>query len=237
MSNKILTLRHMPGERDDRVSRWLKDQGYEITPSNPAHGVPMPEDDSDFAAMVIYGGVQSVNDTSLDYLNLERKVIDRWLQDDRPVLGLCLGGQLIAQVLGATVANHADGLHEVGYVPIESLDRDFMSESMYQYQWHNEGFQIPEGAVKLARGANYDNQAYRYGSNTYGFQFHPEVTADLVRVWNSEVDPVKLDVPGADPQEKQFADADYYDPAVDNWTRGFLKTWTSRFASNLNSTQ
>lgn len=229
-SPKILTLRHMPGERDDRVSRWLKDRGYEIKACNPAHGVAMPDDDADCAAMVIYGGVQSVNDSSLGYLDDERRVLERWLKDDRPVLGLCLGGQLIAQVLGAKVGHHPKGLHEVGYVSIEPVDTDFMSEPMFQYQWHNEGFEVPLDAVKLARGSVYDNQAYRYGSNTYGFQFHPEVTTELVGIWNSEVEQVKRDNPGADPVDKQLLDSARYDPAVNDWTCQFLQRWTDRFA-------
>jgi len=222
----------MPGERDDRVSRWLKDQGYEIVRSNPAHGVAMPDDDSDCAAMVIYGGVQSVNDTSLDYLAGEREVLDRWLADDRPMLGLCLGGQLIAQVLGARVGHHDEGRHEVGYVPVRPVDTAFMPDTMYQYQWHNEGFEIPTGAQALAHGDIFENQAYRYGTNTFGFQFHPEVTTELVGIWNSEVESEsgKLKAPGVDSVEKQLDDSGQYDAAVDRWTRGFLQQWSDGFA-------
>lgn len=221
----------MPGERDDRVSRWLKTAGYDLVRANPAHGIAMPDDDDDCAAMVIYGGVQSVNDTSLDYLDGEREVLARWLADDRPILGLCLGGQLIAQVLGARVSHHPEGRHEVGYVPIRPIDNSFMPKSMHQYQWHNEGFEVPDAAQALATGDVYQNQAYRFGSNTYGFQFHPEVTTELVGIWNAEVvaESGKLDAPGADSVEKQLDDSRRYDAAVDDWTQGFLQRWCNGF--------
>lgn len=233
-SKKVLALRHMPGDRDDRVSRWLKNNGYEITLINPAHGVPLPDDDSEYCAMVIYGGVQSVNDGSLAYMNDERDMISRWLSDDRPMLGLCLGGQLIAQVLGAEVSRHRDGREEVGYVRItpEANAEEFMVAPTFMYQWHNEGFDLPAGAQRLARGEHFDNQAYFYASNTYGFQFHPEVTQQLVEIWNAEV--AASDKPkqglGVDAVEVQLADAGRYDPGVNDWAADFLRSWTSRFS-------
>ena len=92
------------------------------------------------------------------------------------------------------------------------------------YQWHKEGFDVPDGAELLARGPTFPNQAYRYGRNAYGIQFHPEVTAKVLLRWIEEAGHM-LDEPGAHAAARQRADAARYDQPMVQWLDGFFDTW------------
>ena len=83
-------------------------------------------------------------------------------------------------------AHHQDGVVEIGYYAVTPTEegRDLFPDSLHVYHWHEEGFDLPEGASLLARGGNaFPNQAFRWRSSAYGFQFHPEVTANSARGW------------------------------------------------------
>ncbi|MBO6825052.1 MAG: hypothetical protein JJ879_02530, partial [Sneathiella sp.] len=89
-----------------------------------------------------------------------------------------------------------------------------------------EGFDLPRGGVLLARGDAFPNQAYRYGTNAYGIQFHPEVTEAMNRKWLRKASHM-LSEPGAQPAEAQIRDRMRHDGEMDKWCRNFLTHWTS----------
>lgn len=224
--HRILCVYHAT-QRDDRVSRMLSRRGFELDWVNPVRGEALPDDGGRYLGAVVYGGEQSVNDDT-DQMREERRWIGRWLADERPCLGLCLGAQLIARALGAQVSRHPRGLLENGYTRVQpeaGAGVPFVAP-MYVFQWHNEGFDIPPGCERLARGARFENQAFRYAPHIVGLQFHPEVTPAIMYQWFREGGHMLTD-PGALNAEAQLRDARVFEPVIEAWTDSFLEQWIS----------
>ncbi len=95
---------------------------------------------------------------------------------------------------------------------------------MHVYQWHNEGFDLPRGAERLAVGPTFPNQAMRLGPRVYGLQFHAETTVDIFTRWMAEASHM-LEEPGAHPRERQLADARRHDETLARWLDGFMSGW------------
>jgi len=144
------------------------------------------------SAIIVLGGAMGVHDTDRHpFLAGVKSFIRAALEREVPFLGICLGGQLLADVLGARVtANSPYG--EKGTLPVTltgagavdplfaGLDRQFVS-----FQWHNDSFAIPVGAVHLASSPACPNQAFRIGTSAFGTQFHPEMNRQIVAEWSS----------------------------------------------------
>ena len=153
------------------------------SPTNPA---PVNEAD----ALIFMGGSMSANDDSL-FITREIEYIRGAVSGGKPVLGVCLGAQLIAKALGARVyANH---VKEAGWAPVTFADaarRDAlftgMAEDEVIFHWHGETFDLPSGAELLASSAACRNQAFRVGDRIYGLQFHLEVTPAMIVEWCRE---------------------------------------------------
>lgn len=227
VSRRVVLVDHPVGKRDDRASRMIAERGFAVEWCNPGRGESLPEPDGGVAAAVIYGGAENLSEIhERCYLHEEMDWIGRCLADGLPVLGICLGAQLMARALGAEVRKHPEGLHEIGYYPIAPTAEggDFMPAPMYVYHWHQEGFEMPAGAVRLAAGEAFENQAFRYGERAYGLQFHPEVTPDVFGRWITEAGHM-LESPGAHPAERQRRDSARYDAPMRDWFEGFLDRW------------
>ncbi len=122
------------------------------------------------------------------HLRTEMGLIEQALKDDKPVLGICLGAQLLAHVLGAPVTKHHRS--EIGWYQLDTTEHGRndavlapLGASTPVFQWHGYTFAIPRTAHHLARTESCENQAFRYGDNAYGFQFHLEVDAPLIGRW------------------------------------------------------
>jgi GMP synthase (glutamine-hydrolysing) len=222
----IILIDHPVGKRDDRASQLLKARGYRIEWVRVADGERPPAPSAQHAGAIIYGGPESVNDLDqYPYLREEMVWIESWLAAERPFLGICLGGQMLAQVLGAPVSRHPAGLHEIGYVEIKPTTTcGFLPRPLNVYHWHNEGFALPAAAKLLAEGPTFPNQAFRYGEMAYGIQFHPEVSVSVMQRWISEAGHM-LKEPGAQPAEDQLAQAETHDAAMAAWLEGFFDHW------------
>jgi GMP synthase (glutamine-hydrolysing) len=210
--------------RDDRVARHLSGRGFALQWCNPSLGDALPGQLADYAAVVVYGGTQSVHDAEREaYMRAELDWIARWVAGDRPYLGLCLGAQLLARALGAAVGRHPEGLHEVGFVQVEPTDegRRFFPGPLHVYQWHYEGFAVPDGGALLATGSVYPNQAFRAGERAFGLQFHPEATAQMRGEW-LDASAHMLNAPGAHGRPRQEADAMRYEQPMEDWLLAFI---------------
>ncbi|HLS69689.1 MAG TPA: gamma-glutamyl-gamma-aminobutyrate hydrolase family protein [Kiloniellales bacterium] len=225
MRGKILLVRHMPNARVDRVARELAERDFELETVNVAEGQALPPQEA-FDAAVIYGGAQMVEQASeLNYLRDELKWIENWLRTDKPLLGICLGSQLLAHTLGGSVGPHKEGLSEIGFYPVTPTEagRTLIPQDLMVYHWHLQGFEAPRSAELLATGQTFENQAFRYG-RAYGLQFHPEITSDIQKSWLEEASHM-LDHPGAHTREQQLADARRHLTGLGQWLAAFLDHW------------
>jgi len=144
------------------------------------------------AGVIVLGGAMGANDEeSHPFLHGVKGFIALCLEKQVPFLGICLGGQLLADVAGGRVTSRTCG--ELGTLPLHltgagELDPLFagLPSPFYSFQWHNDSFTIPPGAVHLAGSPVCPHQAFRCG-NAYGLQFHPEVTGTIVATWAREI--------------------------------------------------
>lgn len=146
------------------------------------------------SAVIVLGGSMCVHDTvKHSFLVNVKDYIRIVLTAGKPYLGICLGGQLLADVAGAKVSSNLHG--EIGMRTVtlgskgleDTLFRS-VSKQFVTFQWHNDSFAIPEGAIHLAGSDVCPNQAFRCGENAYGLQFHPEVNERIVNGWCNEFD-------------------------------------------------
>lgn len=232
----VLMIRHMRARSRDRVASGLTRRGLLVEWCCPAEGQSLPPADPErFAAVVVYGGAQSANDDS-HYIPAEIRWIEQWLKYEAPLFGICLGGQLLARALGGTVGPHPDDVHEIGYHPIRPTPAagGFLAADLHVYQWHGEGFTVPDGSTLLAAGDAFPNQAFRFQRAIYGIQFHPEVTPDIVRKWFDEAGD-HLDRKGAHSITRQLADMERFDMDSRDWLEQFLDRWITEWSERASA--
>ncbi len=226
MSRKVLVVVHQEKSTPGRVGEFLTARGYELDRRCPMMGDPLPTDLSQYAASVVFGGPMSANDDHLPGIRAELDWLEKYaIPSGRPLLGICLGGQQIARVLGARVGRHCDGLVEIGYYEVTPTESggDFLECPTVFYQWHTETFEIPDDAVHLAHNENFAGQAFRYDGCTYAVEFHPEMTREMVDSWcQSEGGSPKLGMPGAQPHEAHLEGYARFAAETDRWLGRFL---------------
>ena len=222
----VLLIKHSQNWSGDRCSAWFAKNGYDIRWCYPADGEDLP-DPHHYTAAVVYGGRNSVNDPEA-WIAKELDWLSRCLKSNCRYLGICFGGQLLAKLLGGTVAPHTDQITEVGFTRIEPTahaDSFFLPEAMQLFQWHKEGFTLPQSTVALATGEVFPNQAFKYDDKHFGLQFHPEVNHTVARRWFELND--DYDKPGLDQasRDRQLEYALKHDAHIDTWFWNFLQHW------------
>jgi GMP synthase (glutamine-hydrolysing) len=191
----------------------------------PFKGETLPAPGPDVAGSVVYGGPFNVfEEDKHPFLHDEAAWIRACMAQDIPLLGLCQGAQQIARVLGAHVGPYDSPVHEFGYYPISPTaeGRDFLPDTLHMTQAHFHTFAIPPGAVHLASSPLYPNQAFRHGERTYAFQFHPEVTIEGFRRWQSNAW-AAFGQPGAQTRAEQDALMAEHDARQADWFYAFLR--------------
>jgi len=225
---KVAVVVHQEHSRPGRVGALLEKRGYQLHRLCPNLGCDLPEDRSDYAGVVIFGGPMSANDCStLAGIKRELEWIPRVVEAGVPYLGLCLGAQLLTRALGGSVGPHPQGHVEAGYVRIDPTEqgRPWIGvKPLWVYQFHREGMEIPGCCELLARGEHYQVQAFRYAQSAFGFQFHPEVTLEMKRTWTMKA-AERLKQPGAQQRGVHLSMHALYDPPLSRWIDGFLDRW------------
>ena len=225
MTQKIILVEHHDEPRDDLASTFLPKLGFSLECCQPFAGQSLPDVEEDTAGIVITGGAANVDQMDqYPYLRDEAQWIEQCLGKDIPTLGLCLGSQLLAHVLGAPVEPHDDGAQEFGLYEIKATDdeRQFVPDNFFAVQFHSRGFEVPEGAELLAAGDIFPNQAFRYGDNVLGTQFHPECTLDILRRWQA-LDVAPWQAPGVQAREEQDRLAASHLKNVELWFEKLLR--------------
>jgi GMP synthase (glutamine-hydrolysing) len=205
--NMIHALYHVPSETLGLIKTCLDKRGLPVA-EHQVYENQVPSYSSSMSALIVMGGPMNVDETHLyPFLNAEVKLITQVLQARRPVLGICLGAQLLAKVLGSRV--YPNRVREVGWYPVELLpeagnDRLFskVPRTFDVLHWHGDTFDLPEGATHLARSDRCVNQAFRWGSSVWGLQFHLEVTPEMIDDWVQGEDSISyIRGAGEDPEE------------------------------------
>ena len=226
MTPPVLIVLHQEQSTSGRVGHYFHARGIPLDIRRPRFGDPLPDTLAAHSGAVIFGGPMSVNDPD-DYIRAEIDWIKVPLVENKPFLGICLGAQMLARHLGATVGFHPEGKTEIGYYPIwiTPAGRSVMETwPEFVYQWHREGFDLPAGVELLAEGETFKVQAFRHGRMAYGIQFHAEVTHAMMCRWTTQGH-ARLALPGAKPRNQHFADRPVYDLAIRTWLWDFLDRW------------
>jgi GMP synthase (glutamine-hydrolysing) len=225
MTQPLLIVLHQENSTPGRVGHALKQRGFRLDIRRPRYGDALPPTLAEHAGAIIFGGPMSANDAE-DFVRREIDWIAVPLREKKPMLGICLGAQMLARHLGSKVYPHPQGHAEVGYYPIRptALGRSICDPwPDHVYQWHREGFDLPAGAELIAEGDAFPTQAFRYEGG-YALQFHPDVTHATMCRWTTRGHE-RLAMPGAKPRAAHFADRAVHDPAGRAWLEAFLNHW------------
>lgn len=171
---RIHVLQHSEGTPPGTVIDWAKAKGHALNIVKLHAGEPLPRvDETDW--VIVLGGAMNVDDhENYPWLAPEKAFVRQVIDEKKTCLGLCLGGQVIARALGAAVRPHTEW--EVGWHPI------FMGhDRLMAFQFHQDTFDIPAGATKVAMNRVCENQGFAYSDCVVGLQFHPEATEEWVR--------------------------------------------------------
>ncbi len=183
---KILVLQHHPAENLGAIGDALEEAALAWQYLRVYDGAPIPKDLRGAGGLIVMGGSESVYQLDrYPHLRDEIALIESALKADKPILGVCLGSQLLAAALGAEVRRGTQ--REIGWFPVRLADaaaddrlfrqlpREFVAA-----HWHSDVFDLPRGATALAASERTPVQAYRHGERAYGLLFHAEMTREIL---------------------------------------------------------
>ena len=236
---EVLVFQHDPFEDLGFFSEVLEKQRTAYRVLRLFHGEMPAEDWERIGALIILGGPMSVNDEEeYPFLRWEKRIIRAAIDEAVPVVGICLGAQLIATTLGTMV--YHGRVKEIGWSPISITAHGqvdsllgYLPENATVFQWHGDGFELPAGAIRLASSVNYKNQAFRVGKNIYALQFHLEVTPPMIARWIDERSKDLAQAPYILP-DKILADTQNYAPILKYYGERFLSEFIRRAARTQN---
>ena len=200
---KVLIFQHVHCETPGIIQNILESTGITAEIVRAFEGEPIPTEMGDVAGLIVMGGPMGVYEHSeYPFLLDEQRLIEDALREEKPILGVCLGSQLLASVLGVEVTKGKQ--KEIGWYPI-TLSKMAQTDALWTgvkspftaYHWHGDIFELPQGGIRLASSELTECQAFRYGSNVYGFLFHMEVTREIisgmVKTFTDELEEASID--------------------------------------------
>ena len=182
---KIHYFQHVPFEGLGLIEEWIAKKGLSLS-ATKFYENPILPNHEDYDGLIIMGGSMSIHDDSMyNWLAEEKQHIKKAIELNKPILGICLGAQLIASVLRAKIIKAEQ--KEIGWFPIAWHDTAInnpifygLNPAMNVFHWHGEKFIIPEGAIHLASSQACENQAFLYNKNVLGLQFHLEMNEESI---------------------------------------------------------
>lgn len=187
---RILVVQHVALEGGGLLSEVLRERGWELDLRvMELQGVELPRSLREYHTLLVLGGpMGAYEEERYPYLFAVEDLIREGVERSLPVLGICLGGQLIARTFQAEV--RPNRVKEIGWYPVfltpDGRKNPLFSglpDSFSVFQWHGDTFELPEGALLLAQGESCQNQAFLYRECALALQFHPEITREMVRSW------------------------------------------------------
>src|SRR5688500_3586002 len=199
MEISVHALLHIPFEGTGCIADWVAKNKFHYTETRLWEPAQLP-DVQQLDLLIIMGGPMSVNDEKkYPWLHKEKLLIEAAINEGKQVLGICLGAQLIANVLGARVYPHEQ--KEIGWFPVrmnehaQNTPLHFFPKEFVTFHWHGETFDLPYGATLVAHSDATPHQAFTYGDNVFALQFHPEMTPqalrDILEGGDAELQPAK----------------------------------------------
>lgn len=189
---RVLIILNLVGCRLGQIGTALEEAGAEVDILSPHQGEPLPASHANHDGIVIFGGTQNaLADDACPWLPGLVGLMRSFVDDGRSVLGICLGSQLLARACGAE--NIIGGASEFGWQQV-GLTADGQADPLFEgvpaafpiFQWHDDTFRLPKGAMRLAANETVENQAFRVGRAAYGVQFHFEANRGVVSHWNEQ---------------------------------------------------
>lgn len=209
-------LQHVPFEALGSMESFLRSHGHKLTSTHLYLGQPLPAPEA-FDWLIVMGGPMGVHDTSLfPWLKAEKEFLSRAMRQGKTVLGICLGAQLIADVLGARVKKNE--YREIGWFPVvpsgqaadtvlaQALPRPFEA-----FHWHGDTFELPAGATILASSEACRNQGFIIDGHIVALQFHLETTMEAARMLVDHCRNELDDSPYVQEEERLLADASKFE--------------------------
>jgi GMP synthase (glutamine-hydrolysing) len=192
--SRLLVFQHVAAEPLGTLDPLIRRRGHRIRFVNFERDPDAQPVVDRYRGLVVLGGPMNVEDQARrPHLRTELRAIEQALRQGKPVLGICLGAQLLAHVLGAPVRRHERP--EIGWYDLHLTGAGQADPMLGKlaprtpvFQWHGYTFDLPDGAVQLARTDTCEQQAFRWGDSAYGLQFHPEVDAPLIERWLEKPD-------------------------------------------------
>lgn len=185
---RILVLQQLEIEPPELIGEAFREQSIETEMVLAPHDL-IPKSPDGYGGIVIMGGPMSANDDHLPYIREEIRLLRQAIARDLPVLGICLGAQLLAKAAGAVI--EPAEARELGWyrltptpeAPSDPLFTHLPEQGLTVFQWHGESFSLPEKATLLASCEHVPHQAFRLGSCQYGLQFHVEIAEETIGKW------------------------------------------------------
>lgn len=180
---RIHCLQHVPYEEPGVIEQWARSNSHVMTRTKLFREADFPEA-SEVDLLVILGGPMGANDEAeYPWMSAEKRFIEECMDASAVVLGICLGAQLIAEVLGSDI--YPARYNEVGWYPV-TVTEDGKNHSLFEtwpeelevFHWHGDTFDLPDGAIRTVESKGCENQGFVYDETVIGLQFHIELTAD-----------------------------------------------------------
>ncbi len=184
---QVIVLQHLADEGLGTIAEALDGWGISALTIRIFDGEKVSARIEKANGLIVLGGPVGVYEAATyPYLSDEIELIKDALKENKPVLGICLGSQLLAAALGARV--YKSGRQEIGWRPVKSSAAAAQNDLLWKeienqftaFHWHGDVFELPAGAVSLASSSLTEHQAFRYGKNAYGILFHPEATREII---------------------------------------------------------